>query len=119
LEYLAAGKPVVSTSIRDVVDPYERLGLVRIADAPADFIAAVEAALVEDRERFTATADAFLEHRSWDETWARMAALIDRILDRADAEAPTAGSRSAERTHERTAQRQPSGAGAPSVAGPR
>ena len=26
-EYLAAGRPVVSTSIRDVVEPYERLGL--------------------------------------------------------------------------------------------
>src|SRR5665647_1779192 len=26
LEYLAAGRPVVSTSIQDVVDPFERLG---------------------------------------------------------------------------------------------
>ena len=31
-EYLAAGKPVVSTSIRDVVRPYGERGLVRIAD---------------------------------------------------------------------------------------
>ena len=31
-EYLAAGKPVVSTSIRDVVRPYGEQGLVRIAD---------------------------------------------------------------------------------------
>ena len=31
-EYLAAGKPVVSTSIRDVVRPYGEQGLARIAD---------------------------------------------------------------------------------------
>ena len=31
-EYMAAGKPVVSTSIRDVVRPYGEQGLVRIAD---------------------------------------------------------------------------------------
>ncbi|MBV9945559.1 MAG: glycosyltransferase, partial [Myxococcales bacterium] len=32
LEYMAAGKPVVSTSIRDVVRPYGEEGLARIAD---------------------------------------------------------------------------------------
>ena len=37
-EYLAAGKPVVSTSIRDVVRPYGELNLVRIADTPAEFV---------------------------------------------------------------------------------
>src|SRR5205814_5837801 len=41
-EYLAAGKPVVSTSIRDVVRPYGELGLVSIADTPAEFISAVK-----------------------------------------------------------------------------
>ena len=35
-EYLAAGKPVVSTSIRDVVRPYGQQGLVRIADTVDD-----------------------------------------------------------------------------------
>ena len=33
-EYLAAGLPVASTSIHDVVEPYERLGLVAIGDGP-------------------------------------------------------------------------------------
>src|SRR6185503_1883899 len=41
-EYLAAGKPVISTSIRDVVRPYAELDLVRIADTPNDFINAAE-----------------------------------------------------------------------------
>jgi UDP-galactopyranose mutase len=47
-EYLAAGKPVVSTSIRDVVRPYGQQGMVRIADSPIDFVAAAEAAMRED-----------------------------------------------------------------------
>nr|MDQ3805554.1 glycosyltransferase family 1 protein [Acidobacteriota bacterium] len=46
-EYLAAGKPVVSTPIRDVVRPYGEAGLVRIAATPAEFVAAAEAALSE------------------------------------------------------------------------
>src|SRR5207302_3256417 len=39
-EYLAAGKPVVSTSIKDIVHPYGEMELVRIADSPGEFIAA-------------------------------------------------------------------------------
>src|SRR4051794_8722207 len=42
LEYLAAGRPVVSTSIRDVVQPYGNQGLVHIADDPAAFAQAAE-----------------------------------------------------------------------------
>ena len=47
-EYLAAGKPVVSTSIRDVVRPYGEQGLVRIADDVPAFVRACTAALHED-----------------------------------------------------------------------
>ena len=79
-EYLAAGKPVVSTSIRDVVRPYGQLGLVRIADAPSEFIAAVEASLAEDARARQAAADAFLSQMSWDETWRRVSRLLDVVL---------------------------------------
>ena len=41
LEYMAGGKPIVSTSIRDVVSPYGEQGLVRIADTAAEFVAAI------------------------------------------------------------------------------
>ncbi|HSK10440.1 MAG TPA: glycosyltransferase [Vicinamibacterales bacterium] len=75
-EYLAAAKPVVSTSIRDVVRPYGERGLVRIADEPVAFVAAVEAALREDAEPRIAAADAFLAHMSWDVTWSRMVTLV-------------------------------------------
>ncbi|WP_437597373.1 glycosyltransferase [Sorangium sp. So ce590] len=80
-EYLAGGRPVVSTSIRDVVRPYGELGLVRIADAPGDFVAAVEAALAEERGALLARADDFLGQGSWDATWARMDRLLEGTLE--------------------------------------
>jgi UDP-galactopyranose mutase len=93
LEYLAAGRPVVSTSIRDVVEPYERLGLVRIADEPASFVAAIEAALAHDLVAFRALADAVLAPRTWDETWRRMWALVQRAIDEHRATEPSAAER--------------------------
>jgi UDP-galactopyranose mutase len=81
-EYLAAGKPVVSTSIRDVVSPYGDQGLVRIADAVPDFVAACDGALNEKPEARRARADAFLTNMSWDRTWGKTAMLIKKALDR-------------------------------------
>jgi UDP-galactopyranose mutase len=80
-EYLAAGKPVVSTSIRDVVRPYGERGFVRIADDPESFVDAVEAALEEDAAERQRSVDAFLAQMSWDQTWSRMARLIDEAID--------------------------------------
>lgn len=79
-EYLAAGRPVVSTSIRDVVQPYGDLGLVRIADTPEAFIAACEAAMHEDPGERRARADAFLSQLSWDKTWRGMADLVEGVV---------------------------------------
>ena len=94
-EYLAAGKPVVSTSIRDVVNPYGELGLVRIADTAADFVAACSAALDEPPAARRARADAFLRNMSWDRTWSKTALLLQSVLDREDAPASTATTSSA------------------------
>jgi UDP-galactopyranose mutase len=80
-EYLAAGKPVVSTSIRDVVRPYGQQGLARIADTVDDFVAAVDAALAEDPADRLRAADAFLTHLSWDGTWMRMRQLVEQAID--------------------------------------
>jgi UDP-galactopyranose mutase len=82
-EYLAAGKPVVSTSIRDVVRPYGELGLVHIADDVAGFIKAASAAGMDERaedELWLRRVDDFLATNSWDETWARMAAHIGEAV---------------------------------------
>jgi UDP-galactopyranose mutase len=81
-EYLAAGRPVVSTSIRDVVRPYGEQGLVRIADTPEDFVRACEAALKEDRTRWLPRVDAHLATMSWDSTWSRMKILLDAAAAR-------------------------------------
>ena len=77
-EYLAAGKPVVSTSIRDVVRPYGELGLVQIADAPSEFVLAVETAwqIARQDSEWLDRVDAFLAQNSWDKTWASMSHLI-------------------------------------------
>jgi UDP-galactopyranose mutase len=79
-EYLAAGRPVVSTSIRDVVRPYGQQGLARIADTVDDFVEAVEAALDEDAAERLRAADAFLTHTSWDGTWTQMRKLIEQAI---------------------------------------
>jgi glycosyltransferase involved in cell wall biosynthesis len=86
LEYLAAGKPVVSTSIRDVVRPYGEEGLVRIADDPAAFIEAVDATLklsgTAARTAHRGMCDAMLAQTSWDRTWTKMNALVQTELSR-------------------------------------
>jgi glycosyltransferase involved in cell wall biosynthesis len=83
-EYLAAGKPVVSTSIRDVVRPYSVQGLARIADTPDAFVAACEAALGESNEKLLKRADPFLAKMSWDKTWEAMEALMDEAVAASD-----------------------------------
>jgi glycosyltransferase involved in cell wall biosynthesis len=79
-EYMAAGKPVVSTSIRDVVRPYGEQGLVRIADDVPSFVRACVAAIAEDASKRTTRADAFLRQTSWDGTWNRIRLLLDGVL---------------------------------------
>ena len=54
-EYLAAGCPVVSTSIRDVVRPYGEEGLLAIADTPETFVAAITAAMTSGGRAAVAT----------------------------------------------------------------
>ena len=81
-EYLAAGKPVVSTSIRDVVRPYGTEKLAKIADNSTDFIKAIEEVLgqsQEERSEWLKRVDSFLSTMSWDDTWNQMSELIDSI----------------------------------------
>ena len=81
-EYLAAGRPVVSTSIRDVVRPYGDAGLVRVADTVEAFVAAVEAAMAEDAQERRRRVDAFLTENSWDYTWADMKERLEEVVAR-------------------------------------
>lgn len=79
-EYLAAGRPVVSTSIRDVVTPYATLGLVHIADEVGEFISAVKKAIDEDAKERLRQVDALLAQNSWSRTWGRMTELMDDVI---------------------------------------
>ncbi len=75
-EFLAAGLPVVSTAVTDVVRDYGDPGLVEIAQDAREMALKAEALLVRPRAAWLAKVDARLARQSWDDTWARMAALI-------------------------------------------
>ncbi len=76
-EYLAAGRPVVSTPITDVVRPYGDEALVHIAEDAEAWVGGIEKALAQRSDaRWLARVDAHLAGNSWDETWARMSRLM-------------------------------------------
>lgn len=79
-EYLAGGKPVVSTPILDVIRQYGDAGLAHIAATPAQFVAACEAALTEDRAERLARVDPVLAEMSWDKIWEKMHDLIGTVV---------------------------------------
>ncbi len=79
LEYMACGRPAVSTPIRDVVEPYSQV--VSIAATAEDFIHACEAILARSERERACHADAMAEvvaRTSWDATADAMAALIEQ-----------------------------------------
>ncbi|HYF53228.1 MAG TPA: glycosyltransferase family 1 protein, partial [Salinarimonas sp.] len=72
-EFLAAGLPVVSTPITDVVRPYGEKGLVEIAMTPLEVVRKAERLMAmgaEERETWLARVDRHLAAGSWDKTWA-------------------------------------------------
>jgi UDP-galactopyranose mutase len=82
-EYLAGGKAVVSTPIKDVVRHYGHLEGVKIASTPEEFVDACEEALELSRHPesgWLAEADLMLSASSWDITQARMAGLIADLM---------------------------------------
>jgi len=81
-EYLAAGKPVISTPIRDVVRPYGDKKLVHIVSTADEFIAAAQKELRKrSREGWLQKVDEFLAGNSWDRTWTKMVHNIKDALD--------------------------------------
>ena len=73
-EYLAAGLPVISTPITDVIDPYGINNLVHIGKDAQEFIKLVEKSLNEQHtnaERLCEV-DSFLALNSWDKTYEDM-----------------------------------------------
>ncbi|MDB5612796.1 MAG: UDP-galactopyranose mutase [Devosia sp.] len=89
-EYLAAGVPVVSTPITDVVSEYGALDAVRIASTAEDFIAQCELALKLKQADWLPSVDDKLAAMSWDQTFRQMSHLIDKAAgqDRSFMRAP-------------------------------
>ena len=79
-EYLAGGRPVVSTPVPDVVASYGHLDGVMVADTAQAFIAACEAALALPSDgAWLNEADRMVAEQSWVRTQAAMSDHIDRV----------------------------------------
>jgi glycosyltransferase involved in cell wall biosynthesis len=89
LEYLAAGRAVISTWVHDVVHPYGVEGVVSIAESPGAFLRAAEAALAADHAGRIARADAIIANTSWDRTWSAMDRLLDEAIRSRDGSTPS------------------------------
>jgi len=113
-EYLAAGLPVVSTSIHDVVALYGRQGLAAIADDASGTTRMVNRILSGHRPA-QHEVDALLASRSWDRTWDAMATLVDEI-ERAVVATPSAGKRLPTAMVPSRARVRPAPSGSPSYA---
>jgi glycosyltransferase involved in cell wall biosynthesis len=80
-EYLAAGKPVISTPIKDVVSPYGDSKLVYIVQNAKEFIRAAEKEMDKKRKAvWLKKVDEFLLYNSWDRTWGQMVRTIEETL---------------------------------------
>jgi glycosyltransferase involved in cell wall biosynthesis len=83
-EYLAAGLPVISTPIKDVVNPYGKSKLVHIGANADDFIAAAETELKTSsnlKEKWMMQVDSFLMQNSWDKTCNNMLKLMSEAVE--------------------------------------
>lgn len=83
-EYLAAGRPVVSTAVRDVERHYGELKGVLISDEAEGFAAACDAAILlsQDRSGWIDEVDEVLSQISWDRTHWSMRRHIEAGLTR-------------------------------------
>jgi UDP-galactopyranose mutase len=83
-EYLAGGRPLVSTPIVDVVRHFGDLQAVKVAATHGEFIAACDEALELFRSKggWLKVVDAALSALSWDETFFRMNLEVGRAAGR-------------------------------------
>jgi glycosyltransferase involved in cell wall biosynthesis len=79
LEYLATGKPVVSTPVRDVVRQYT--DTVLIAKSPEDFVACVERALNSPDPEMIRRGMERAREAGWERTVEKMQELIGEAID--------------------------------------
>jgi glycosyltransferase involved in cell wall biosynthesis len=94
LEYFAAGLPVVSSRVPDVVADYS--DLVRLADDPDQFAAACEEAIGQDGDALRRRYRRVLARQEWDTITSRMI----HLLDQADRFGPSRSGSKGQRLHD-------------------
>ena len=80
LEYMAAGKPIVTTALPDVIEPFGHI--VHVGRHAQSFVSACEHAMGEPaaaREKRAAMMRNVVKATSWDATAEKMLALIDEV----------------------------------------
>lgn len=77
-EFLAGGKPVISTPILDVITQYREV--IHFAASVDDFITVAKNDIIED-ETWLRRVDAILSENSWDKTWQRMEDILIETLN--------------------------------------
>ena len=80
LEYLATGKPVISTPVRDVLRQYSHL--VEIAKAPQDFVEAIDRLVQHPDPQRIQRGIEMARVSSWEGTVSQMRELIQQAVDR-------------------------------------
>lgn len=85
-EYMAAGRPVVSTRITDVVRTYGDVAGVFLADGSEQFAQACDAAIALSRSGgiWISEVDEILSRSSWDATFRSMSHLVEKAAARSD-----------------------------------
>lgn len=78
-EFLAAGLPVASTPVRDVVKMYGEGGYVEIADGAPHMSEKLQILLQRPREHWLERVDLLLATMSWDSTWEAMSQEINKL----------------------------------------
>jgi glycosyltransferase involved in cell wall biosynthesis len=78
LEYLATGRPVISTPVKDIVRQYQ--GLVEIVKNAEEFVAAIDRDLRNAPEERIARGLEKARESSWERTVKSMQSLIDQAI---------------------------------------
>jgi UDP-galactopyranose mutase len=79
---LAAGLPIASTSVPEIVRPFGVEGLAWIGDGADAFAAAIDNAIAEDADRRRARATAYLDGLADGPTWAAIWGVIEAAVER-------------------------------------
>jgi len=79
LEYMATGRPIVSTAVPDVVTNFG--SVVQIAGSPAQFVSLCREAAEKPDQRALARGLRLVEENSWDTIVAKLEAHVEEALD--------------------------------------